>query len=205
MVCYSMLQYVGQMVNRCLRLPLLCLLVCLIILPGCGNQDTAAAEREVLSVQASEDIGVGRQQKYTMEDVGKLRHTEIFAKGALGHIFEGEINKKGKAVGFHCSQIENSKGKILEGTRSKTDRHGVFTAKVEIAGVKKNGFSSFYPSDWTPQEVVDSIHRAYQDALKDPDNPHGSLWIGYDGNIEIDMYLDGEKKIKTAYPVFKGD
>ncbi len=138
-----------------------------------------------------------------MEDLQALQHTENFAEGAIEHIFDGTINKKGKATGYHYDKIDDSKGRILEGTRSKEDQNGIFTAKVEVSGIKKNGFSSFYPDDWSPQEVVDAINEAYQDALSDPSNPHGDLWIGHTGSLEIDMYLTKAKKIITAYPIYK--
>jgi outer membrane murein-binding lipoprotein Lpp len=142
---------------------------------------------------------------YKMADVKKLSGTSNFSKKALEHIFDGTINSKGKATGYHYSSISDSKGKIIAGTESEPDSHGVFTAKVEVDGVKKNGFSSFYPADWSPQEVVDAINKAYDDALSDADNPHGELWIGYSGDLEIDMYLDNNKKITTAYPIYEED
>ena len=158
-----------------------------------GKQDSAEAGKSAASKKGS----------YTMQDIRKLKHTEIFAKGALEHIFDGTINKKGKATGYHYDKVEGSKGEIISGTRSKEDRHGVYTAKVKVEGVQKNGFSSFYPDDWTPQEVVDAINAAYEDALGNTDNPHGDLWIGYSGDLEIDMYLTEQKKIITAYPIYR--
>ena len=142
---------------------------------------------------------------YTMADVKALQNTENFAKKTLEHIFDGTINSKGNATGYHYTRITDSKGEVIEGTESQKDRHGVFTAKVKVNGVKKNGFSSFYPEDWTPQQVVDAVNEAYDSALSDPSNPHGSLWIGYSGDLEIDMYLDGSKKITTAYPIYEGE
>ena len=142
---------------------------------------------------------------YTMADIKQLKNTEHFAKNTLEHIFDGTINSKGKATGYHYSKVSDSKGKIIDGTRSKTDENGVFTGKVEVSGVKKNGFSSFFPESWTPQQVVDAINTAYKDAIDDPDNPKGSLWIGYCGDLEIDMYLDSGKRITTAFPVYEGD
>lgn len=142
---------------------------------------------------------------YTMADISKLSHTEHFAENTLEHIFDGTINGKGKATGYHYSMVSDSKGKIIDGTRSDTDENGVFTGKIEVDGVKKNGFSSFYPESWSPQQVVDAINTAYDDALSNPDNPQGSLWIGYCGDIEIDMYLNNSRQITTAYPVYEGD
>lgn len=159
----------------------------------------------VQSSQSSAQSSKSDKQTYTMADIKKLKNTEHFAKNTLEHIFDGTINSKGKATGYHYSKVTDSKGKIIDGTRSKTDGHGIFTGKVEVSGVKKNGFSSFYPESWTPQQVVDAINAAYDDALKNPDNPQGELWIGYSGDLEIDMYMNKNKQITTAYPVYEGD
>ena len=140
---------------------------------------------------------------YTMADIAKLQNVDYFANGTLEHIFDGTINKKGNATGYHYTMVSDSKGEIIEGTRSETDKNGVFTGKVKVSGKTKNGFSSFYPESWTPQQVVDAINTAYEDAISDPDNPSGSLWIGHSGDIEIDMYLDSSKKITTAYPIYE--
>lgn len=146
-----------------------------------------------------------RSATYTMADIQKLKNTSNFAKNTLEHIFDGTINGKGKATGYHYDGVTDSKGKIIEGTESAPDEHGVYTAKVEVDGVKKNGFSSFYPADWSPQQVVDAINEAYDDALGDKSNPHGELWIGYAGDLEINMYLNNQKKITTAYPIYEED
>jgi len=142
---------------------------------------------------------------YTMADIKKLKNTENFAKNTLEHIFDGTINSKGNATGYHYTGVTDSKGELIAGTESKKDAHGVFTGKVKVSGVKKNGFSSFYPEEWTPQQVVDAINEAYKAALSDKSNPHGELWIGYSGDLEIDMYLNNSKKITTAFPVYEGD
>ena len=140
-----------------------------------------------------------------MADIKQLKNTEHFAKNTLEHIFDGTINGKGKATGYHYTMVTDSKGKIIEGTRSDVDENGVFTGKVEVSGVKKNGFSSFFPESWTPQQVVDAINIAYDDATGNPSNPKGSLWIGYYDDLEIDMYLNNDKKITSAFPVYEGD
>ena len=152
--------------------------------------------------QTSEEASV--TVTYTMADIARLNNTDYFAKGTLEHIFDGTINQKGNATGYHYTMVSDSKGEIIEGTRSSSDKNGVFTAKVKVSGKKKNGFSSFYPESWTPQQVVDAINTAYEEAVSDPLNSSGSLWIGHSGNIEIDMYLDSSRKITTAYPVYEG-
>lgn len=165
------------------------------------SKNSAASSKAVQSsAEASKAAG-----SYTMADIKKLKNTQNLAKNTLEHIFDGTINGKGNATGYHYTRVTDSKGEVIKGSESAKDAHGVFTGKVKVNGVQKKGFSSFYPEDWTPQQVVDAVNEAYEYALNDESNPHGSLWIGYSGDLEIDMYLDNNKKITTAYPIYEGD
>lgn len=166
---------------------------------------TTAPKATSAQETSSEKATKAQKQTYTMADIRALKNTKNFAKKTLEHIFDGTINGKGNATGYHYNQVTDSKSEIITGTESKKDSRGVFTAKVKVSGKKKNGFSTFYPEEWTPQQVVDAINEAYAYALNDKSNPHGSLWIGYSGDLEIDMYLDSNKKITTAYPIYEGD
>ena len=198
--------------NKLKKLTAIVLAVMLLALTaGCGGTEQNTADNAVTSAQSTDSIRSTQasekaaETSYTMADIKKLKNTENFAKNTLEHIFDGTINSKGKATGYHYTKVSDSKGKIIDGTRSETDENGVFTGKVEVSGIKKNGFSSFYPESWTPQQVVDAINTAYKDAISNPNNPKGSLWIGYCGDLEIDMYLNSNKKITTAFPVYEGD
>ena len=163
-----------------------------------NSKNADASQNEENQTQISEISG------YYMEDIYKLENVDYFASGTIEHIFDGTINKKGNATGYHYTMVLDSKGKIIDGTRSEEDKNGIFTGNVEVDGVKKNGFSSFYPESWSPQQVVDAINTAYDEAISNPDNPNSkSLWIGHYGDIEIDMYLDSDQKITTAYPVYQ--
>lgn len=166
--------------------------------------DGIVSQGRVNDDSSSSSGGHQAQLVYTMNDVKALKRTNIFADNAIEHIFDGTINSKGKATGYHYDNIDGSKGSIIPGTASKPDKNGVYTAKVEVSGVKKNGFSSFYPDSWSPQQVVDAINEAYEDALSDKSNKQGDLWIGYAGDLEIDMYLNNKKLITTAYPIYQG-
>ena len=173
-----------------------------------SKSDSKSDSKADSKADAKSDSGADKQSSqttYTMADVKKLKNTERFAKKTLEHIFDGTINGKGKATGYHYTMVTDCKGKVIDGTRSKVDGNGVFTGKVEVDGVKKNGFSSFFPESWSPQQVVDAINTAYDDALDDPSNPKGSIWIGYSGDLEIDMYLNSDKKITSAFPIYEGD
>lgn len=201
-----------------LILTTLALSALLLFSSGCGvniNLDDLSAVEEALSTdsgqsgemsaQADEPDGSAAEAAYTMADIESLENTGNFASGTLEHIFDGTINKKGKATGYHYNMITDSKGSIIEGTESEPDEHGVYTAKVEVDGVKKNGFSSFFPDDWTPQEVVDAVNEAYDYVQKNKNSSGTDLRIGYSGDLEIDMYLNNSGKITTAFPVYEGD
>lgn len=135
--------------------------------------------------------------------IGDLKGTENFKSGAIEHIFEGEINSQGKAVGFHYEGLNSSKGKVIEGTESNENQYGVYTAEVEVEGVKKTsnkGKSSFFPKKLTPQEVVDSINEAYIDK----EYKSGNEYYGYaKSGMKILMYIDENTgKIISAFPQY---
>ncbi len=138
---------------------------------------------------------------YTAEDLEMLTGLEHFTKSAVEHIFLGQVNKKGAATGYHYDGITDSPGYIVEGTKTPADENGVYTGKVEVNGAKKTGnkgYSSFYPAEWSPQEVIDSINEAYENR----ELLRGNLYAGLtEDGIEIDMALDNKERIITAYPI----
>lgn len=161
-------------------------------LPSSGTDST-----ELSSWQESSDITTPEISQ-TVED---LQHTEHFSKGSLVHIFHGEINKKGAAVGYHSESMEDTPGEVIEGTRNSPDEHGVYTAQVTVNGVKKSGnkgYSSFFPKDWTPQQVVDAINQAYDNRVFDS----GNTYLGEtEEGMLVQMYLTTQDKIISAFPI----
>ena len=104
-------------------------------------------------------------------------------------------------AGYHYEGIEDSPGTVIEGTRGKPDSHGVYSGKVMVDGVKKTGnkgYSTFFPTYMTPQDVVDAINQAYENAERIGNDLYAGIT---DDGIEIDMYLTSKGKITTAYPV----
>ncbi|SHE61975.1 minor capsid protein [Clostridium fallax] len=141
--------------------------------------------------------------KYKLETVynlDRLKHTENFAsKNVIKHILEGEINKRGKAVGFHMENMPTKKGEIIEETKSKVNKNGIYNAKVIIEGIPKIAKSTFFPIDMTPQEIVNAINEAYYSRIETPTNEFiGNTSYGF----KIGMYLDDKGNIMTAYPKF---
>ena len=96
--------------------------------------------------------------------------------------------------------IEGTAGKIVMGTDLPANELGVYKAQVEVNGIPKisnGGFSTFYPKDMNPQEVVDSINEAYSNHVLKT----GNEYYGYSSNgMKITMYLDNNSKIISAFP-----
>ncbi len=123
------------------------------------------------------------------------------------HIFHGEINRRGKPVGFHAL-ID---GKAVETARivrvkSKPNRAGVYTAQVEIydrkSGTWKRKFSSMFPDDMAPKEIVMAIIHAYEHREKGRRTP----WRGPSGHgFPIEGYVLRDGRINTAYPIYIRD
>ncbi|WP_420768230.1 EndoU domain-containing protein [Parageobacillus thermoglucosidasius] len=120
----------------------------------------------------------------------------IFSKGVMKHIFHGEVNKKRNAVGYHHESMMG--GKIIEVT-DPPNQYGVYRAIVEIEGKGKRVPSTFFPKDWNRVQVVDAIKQVYQNKRLIKDNLYeGTLPNG----MRIQMRLDSEGKVKTAYPMY---
>ena len=142
-------------------------------------------------------------QMYNMDDLAKLQHTENFTEKSLIHIFEGDINRKGRAGGYHYDMVEGTSGSIIEGTKSPAlNDAGVYEAKVKVNGTLKKangGKSTFFPDHMSPQEVVDTINEAYSNKVLS----NGNEYIGKSSNgLKIGMYIrQSDGKIISAFPM----
>lgn len=137
--------------------------------------------------------------------VEELDETDHFQDGALEHILEGELNRQGQAVGFHYEGFSSSKGEVISDTRTAADKNGVYEAEVVVEDVEKQsnqGKSSFFPEEWTSQEVVVAINEAYENRKNLTGNTYAGL--SEDG-IVIQMYLNEEEQIISAFPEYEGE
>ncbi|WP_242396957.1 EndoU domain-containing protein, partial [Clostridium butyricum] len=143
----------------------------------------------------------GTETSY-VKSIDDLKNTENFKDSALKHILEGEINKRGKAVGFHYEGFPTTKGNIIEGTKSLPDELGVYTGRVEVSGIPKTsngGQSTFFPESWTAQDIVDAINQAYVNKTF----VRGNTYIGtLPSGMKIEMFIDQYGNIISAYPKF---
>lgn len=137
----------------------------------------------------------------TLDDLKKLKNTENFTDKSLKHIFEGELTKRG-ASGYHVDTIDETIGKIIEGTKTPPNKYGVYEAQVEVNGVLKvtnDGKSTFFPDDWDSQKIIDSINEAYANKVFDK----GNIYVGkLNSGMEIEMYIGKDGKIISAFPKF---
>ena len=143
-------------------------------------------------------------QKPTINSVDDLEIGPSFKEGAANHILEGEINPRGKAVGFHSEALPNPSGKVVSGTASNPNKQGLYDGIVEVNGVLKTsngGRTSFFPKTWSAQQVIDEINFAYANKTFVEGSRNTYTGLSTDG-IEIEMFIDSFGKIISAYPVY---
>jgi hypothetical protein len=121
----------------------------------------------------------------------------------LEHIFEGQVNRRGKPVGFHSRPggKDPSNARLVR-IIDRPNRAGVYTADVEIrngAGRWLRKRSTFFPDRLSREEVVAAVLHAWNQREKGRNNPfRGPSGEGF----EIEgRPLDGGD-INTAYPIF---
>ena len=130
---------------------------------------------------------------------GSMR--EPLGDRALSHILHGDVDQYGNGLGWHFAKTGDGK----KGTRIvdflSGDRHGVYTAVVEINGKRKKAASTFFPDRWTQEEVVQSIHEAYARRRAKQGAPESIVQGTCSRGITIEMRLYSDGTIQSAYPV----
>jgi hypothetical protein len=144
---------------------------------------------------------------YPKASLDTLENTENFTEQSLKHIFEGEVNSRGKAVGFHYEGIENSAGSVVPGTKTTPGANGVYKGQVSVNGIPKTangGYSTLFPEEMSPQQVVDCINEAYGNKTLVTPAPAPGMNSTYQGvtagGIDVTMYINDFGKIVSAFP-----
>ena len=162
--------------------------------PNCpGTEGEAATDKQP---------GVEIETSYGKSTLNSLKNTENFTDSAIEHIFEGQVNARGKAVGYHYEGIEGTSGNVIPGTESSVNNIGVYKAQVEVNGIPKTangGFSTFYSKNLSPQQVVDAINEAYSNCELKLGTRNTYQGVANNG-MKIDMFLDQSGKIISAFP-----
>ena len=148
---------------------------------------------------------------YPATDISTLNNTSIFREGALPHILDGDVKvtinpqtglPRDKVSGYHSNTITGIPT-IDPSTIVVDPVTGVYKAKVinPITGTVKGGnqgYSTFFPDNWTAQQKVDAMNEAYNNRVFDA----GNQYTGTYGNIKIRIYLDANKEVISAFPEF---
>ena len=155
------------------------------------------------SVSSREALDLPRPPKYSRSSLSELKGTEGWNESAIKHLFLGEVktNSKGEKVvsGFHYGQIRDNGNNVIRKRMTRQDINGVYEANVFIQGVKKKAKSTFFPRNWSPQKVVNSINEACRNKI----HRQGNLYEGSSEGIRIWIYLDESGKIKSAHPIME--
>ncbi|KFN03705.1 cytoplasmic protein [Bacillus clarus] len=133
-------------------------------------------------------------------DKYKSHPNSIYKNNAtVEHIFHGNINKEGKAGGYHHQSMMGD-GEILRIIRPK-NQHGIYEAKVIVNGVPKGPTSTFFPDEWSRLEVLKSIETAYNNRSY---TGKGNRYIGTTSQgIQIMLFIDkSTNRIISAFPIY---
>ena len=118
------------------------------------------------------------------------------------HIFEGQINRRGKPVGFHARPGgRNPAGARVVRLLDGPNRSGVYTAEVEIRSGDRwlEKTSTFYPDAMSREEVLQAILHAFRGRA----GSGGEKFRGPSGRgFTIEGYFQ-DGRINTAYPIFQ--
>jgi hypothetical protein len=118
------------------------------------------------------------------------------------HIFDGEINRRGKPVGYHSRPGGNDPDTArVRSIRDSPNRSGVYTASIEIRDGNqwKEKFSSFFPDSMSHDDVLNAVLHAY----KNSSDPKAQPFEGPSGlGFKIQGYTSNSGGINTAFPIY---
>jgi hypothetical protein len=122
----------------------------------------------------------------------------------LEHVFEGEINRRGKPVGFHPRPGgTDPAGARVARTVSGPNALGVYIAEVEIrteSSRRLKKTSTFFPDSLSREEVVAAILHAWEERR----DLGGGKFQGPSGEgFTIEGYTLDDGGINTAHPLYK--
>ncbi|WP_425516847.1 DUF637 domain-containing protein [Photorhabdus caribbeanensis] len=141
--------------------------------------------------------------------VGKSRRVgnTIGSSINVEHVFHGEINRRGNAVGFHHEAGIGYQGKArITAITAPPNAQGIYRGKIEVFNpqtgqwVQKGPESTFFPQSWSRQQIMSEIRGAHKNATIQPNGK----WEGVSpSGVKIGGYLDNNGNINTAFPVYE--
>jgi hypothetical protein len=119
----------------------------------------------------------------------------------LTHVFAGEINRRGRPVGFHSRPGGvDPRGSGIVRIVDRPNRLGVYTAVAWIGRRNRTKFSTFYPDRLARAQVIGAILAAFQKGRRAGEVFRGPSGLGF----IIEGYFQNGR-IQTAYPIYSPD
>jgi hypothetical protein len=150
---------------------------------------------------------LSRSHSHSSRGSGGARADEEWSRTSppvnVTHIFEGEINKRGKPTGFHSRPGgRDPQNARLVRIVDRPNRAGVYTAEVEIRSGSQwlAKRSTLYPDRLDREAVIQAVLNAFQHRTGDGEEFRGPSGQGF--TIE-GYYQNG--RINTAYPLYTRD
>jgi hypothetical protein len=124
------------------------------------------------------------------------------------HIFEGEINRRGKPTGFHSRPGGHDPANArLVRIVDRPNRAGVYTAEVEIRSESSSGSvwlskrSTVYPDRMDRAAVIQAVLNAYQHRTGNRGESDEQFRGPSGTGFTIEGYFQNGR-INTAYPIY---
>jgi hypothetical protein len=136
---------------------------------------------------------------------------EIFAENALSNIFNGALapvsktqtnqTQTYKVIGYRLEAVKAENIRVA--VRQPEDERGIYRATVYFDGVRrraKNRNSSFFPRNWTKDEVTGAILEAYQNKAVREVSQSEYIGKNVDG-MNVVLWLDKNGRVFDAMPL----
>jgi hypothetical protein len=125
------------------------------------------------------------------------------------HVFTGEINRHGRAVGYHhkAGGVDPATARVTE-IIDAPNAAGVCRARVQIMNssgewVARGPISTLFPDAWSAGKVLDEITSAFVKAERNISGRPANYFEGVSqSGVRIGGYLDNAGNINTAFPIY---
>lgn len=153
----------------------------------------------------------GRAAAGIFEPALKWMRGALAKGGRYHHVFHGEVRLKGgtwQGSGWHHrfmaqDPVDRRVTEVL-----KKDTNGTYAANVEMRGpngqwVSKRAGSTFFPDNWTPKQVSDTIHEAFANGRAVP-GTNGRRWEGFANGVSVQgSYNQTGKAWNSGWPIIQ--
>jgi len=154
----------------------------------------------------------GRAARGLFAPVEKWLRKRIATSRRSHHVFRGEVRRTAngiwKAQGWHhrFGGVDPPDRRVTGIT--EIDVTGAYHARVEMKGpdgrwVTKRAGSTFFPDNWTPQQVHQAIDEAFTASRPEP-GTNGRRWLGTSHGLPIaGSYHPNGRTWNSSWPAFR--